>query len=472
MGSPQDLAENALARGAGVDGCMAIVDETATVNVRWANSTLTTNGAARSRRLTLMTMVGGHAGAVSKIGDFDQVALVDLVAAAKAAAKGAEVMAAAVMGAAGGGTDAAAPALPLVDGGVAADWAQPAPGTEVATLAGFSRSLRDEAERAAGHGAHLTGYAEQQVRTTYLASSTGLRLRHVQPTAVVDLAAGAGDGSTSAWAGAGPAHIHDVDLAMLGAQLDERLAWPRRRARLRPGKYEVLLAPPCVADLMVHVYQAAGAHDAVRGQGVFGEPRGAARLGERLSTAALTLRSDPREPGLECAPFTIARATGERVSLFDSGMPLHPTRWVTNGVLTALVQTRLTARRMAQPTTGEIDNLVLEGPPGAPSLSEMIAGTERALLVNTFWYVREVDPRRLVLTGLTRHGVYLVERGEVTTSLPDFRFNESPVDMMSRISEVGGTSPTLRREWGDYFTRVAMPALRVEDFDVSAVSKV
>src|SRR5207245_11736840 len=119
-----------------------------------------------------------------------------------------------------------------------------------------------------------------------------------------------------------------------------------------------------------------------------------------------------------------------------------------------------------------IDNLILEGPAspsGAPlrSLSEMAAATGRGLLLTSLWYIREVDPQTLLLTGLTRDGVYLVEGGEVVGAVNNFRFNESPVDLLRRIETVGVTVPTLPREWGDWFTRAAMPAVRIDGFNMS-----
>jgi predicted Zn-dependent protease len=101
----------------------------------------------------------------------------------------------------------------------------------------------------------------------------------------------------------------------------------------------------------------------------------------------------------------------------------------------------------------------------------MVGGTERALLLTCLWYVRAVDLQTLLVTGLTRDGVYLVEGGEVTAAVNNFRFNESPVSMLGRIAEVGRTERTLPREFGDYFTRIAMPPLRVADFNMSTVSK-
>ncbi len=109
--------------------------------------------------------------------------------------------------------------------------------------------------------------------------------------------------------------------------------------------------------------------------------------------------------------------------------------------------------------------------PDAPTLEEMVARTERGLLLTCLWYIREVDPATLLLTGLTRDGVYLVENGEVVGAVNNFRFNESPVDLLGRITEAGRTERCLPREWGDWFTRAAMPPVRVPDFNMSSVSQ-
>lgn len=101
----------------------------------------------------------------------------------------------------------------------------------------------------------------------------------------------------------------------------------------------------------------------------------------------------------------------------------------------------------------------------------MVARTERGLLLTTLWYIREVDPATLLLTGLTRDGVYLVEDGAVTAEVNNFRFNESPLDLLRRTTEAGRTERTLPREWKDWFTRTAMPPLRVPDFHMSSVSR-
>jgi len=141
-------------------------------------------------------------------------------------------------------------------------------------------------------------------------------------------------------------------------------------------------------------------------------------------------------------------------------------------VLTALHGSRYSAGLTGLPVTPAVDNLVMSSDAsGAPSLESMIASTKRGLLLTCLWYIREVDPQTLLLTGLTRDGVYLVEDGEVVGAVNNFRFNETPVGLLSRLLEVGATEPTLPREWGDYFNRAAMPPLRVEAFNMSSVSQ-
>ena len=108
---------------------------------------------------------------------------------------------------------------------------------------------------------------------------------------------------------------------------------------------------------------------------------------------------------------------------------------------------------------------------GHGELADIVARTERGLLLTCLWYIRDVDPQTLLLTGLTRDGVYLVEDGEVVGAVNNFRFNESPVSLLGRVTDAGATGPTLAREMGDYFNRSAMPPLQVSGFNFSTVSR-
>ena len=241
------------------------------------------------------------------------------------------------------------------------------------------------------------------------------------------------------------------------------------RRALQAGRYETLLPPTAVADLLIDLYWSLGAKDAVDGRTVFSQP-GGTRVGEQLASLPVTLRSDPGAPGLQCPPFVIAHASTRHSSVFDNGLPLTPTDWIRHGELAALTQTRYSAALSGLAATPAIDNLILEAPGAVASLDDMIARTGRGLLLTSLWYIREVDPQTLLLTGLTRDGVYLVENGEVTGAVNNFRFNESPVGLLGRLAEVGATVPALARERSE-FTRSAMPPARFADFNMSSVSQ-
>ena len=116
-------------------------------------------------------------------------------------------------------------------------------------------------------------------------------------------------------------------------------------------------------------------------------------------------------------------------------------------------------------------NLFLTGGHPATTQEDLVAGVERGLLLTSLWYIRLVDPMTLLLTGLTRDGVFLVEHGEVVGAVNNFRFNMSPLDLLRQARQVSASERTLPREWSDWFTRTSMPALRVDAFNMSSVSQ-
>jgi predicted Zn-dependent protease len=462
--TPQESVEKALALSH-ADDCIVIADESSGANLRWAGNTLTTNGVSRSRRLTVIALRakdgGVSTGVVSRAGvGPDEIE--DLVRAAERAAAGG---------------DPAEDAAPLITGDAEDhDWAGTPAETSIGIFNRFAPALGEAFAAAAATGRRLYGFAHHEMTSTFVGSSAGLRLRHDQPTGKVEMNAKTGDMSSSAWAGVSTRDFSDVDVTALIGELTRRLDWGKRRVALPAGRYETILPPSAVADLMTYLYWSAGARDAHEGRTVFsargkGGDTGATRVGETLANLPIRLYSDPRAEGLECASFAITYASGGNASVFDNGVPLGPTDWIADGRLSALLQSRHSASLTGLPLTPGIDNLLMSGPAGGASLDDMVARTERGLLLTCLWYIREVDPQTLLLTGLTRDGVYLVEGGEVVGEVNNFRFNESPVDLLSRLSEVGETRRTLPREWSDYFTRAAMPPVRIPDFNMSTVSQ-
>jgi len=508
--SVQETVERALA-AARSDDCVVIAVETSSANLRWAGNTLTTNGVSASRQLTVIAINRhGHgpkdasAGVVSRAGVRpdqieDVVRQAERAAAEATPAEDADELAGPEQpgsfgmgnketGGIAGRDQAGSFGLGNKEtGGIAGrdqagsfgmknrdepGWDSPPGRTEIGVLRDFAATLGETLRAAQAAGRKLYGFAEHELTSTFLGTSSGVRQRHDQPTGRVELNAKSADLERSAWAGEATRDFTDVDVAGLAAGLAERLDWAKRTISLPAGRYETLLPPTAVSDLLTYLYWSAGAKEAAEGRTVFSKPGGGTRIGERLSAQPVTLSSDPRATGLACAPFVIAHASGPDSSVFDNGLPLSATSWISEGSLAALISSRHSAEVAGLPVTPAIDNLTFATSAAAPpALEDMIASTGRALLLTCLWYIREVDPQTLLLTGLTRDGVYLVEDGEVVGAVNNFRFNESPVGMLGRLLEVGATVPTLPREWGDYFNRAAMPPVRVEGFNMSSVSQ-
>ena len=451
-GAPRDSAavvEQALALSR-ADGCMVVVEESSSANLRWAGNTLTTNGAVRGRSVSIISVVGESVGVRSAtVVD----SLEDLVRASEQAAREAE---------------AAEDAGPLVEGPAVPDFAEPAAETSPSVFADVAADLGAAFAAGRADGTSLYGYASHDLTTTWLGSSTGLRLRHVQPTGYLELTGKSSGGSS--WVGQHTRDWSDVSVPSLDAEVRRRLGWGARQVELPAGRYETLLPPSAVADLMAYAYWTSSGRSAAEGRTVFARPGGGTRVGEHLGPAGLRMSSDPHDPHLGTTPFVVATASSAMTSVFDNGLPLTETDWMSDGALTALVQTRASARRTGSPVTPYVHSLVVDGG-GTATTDEMVASTERGLLLTCLWYIREVDPETLLLTGLTRDGVYLVEGGEVVGAVNNFRWNESPIGLLGRLTEVGRSVPTLPREWSDGFTWVRMPTLRVPDFNMSSVSQ-
>jgi predicted Zn-dependent protease len=449
--APQKVIDDALA-AATVDETIVIVRDRAEASLRWANSSMTTNGVSMGRSTSVLSIVWdgktGHVGSV-QTGEVDPAVIRDVVAASEAAAR-----------AAPGARDSAS----LITGSDAPDdWDDAVPTTGAEVFGDLAASL----SRGFKGPDALYGFARHELATTFVASSTGVRRRFTQPTGSVEINAKR-DGA-SAWVGVGTPDFVDVPVDQLLSELSTRLGWSKRTVSLPAGRYPTLMPPSTVADMMIYLVWMMDGRAAQEGRTALSATGGGTRVGERLTQSPVTLYSDPLAEPLQCRPFVATSSSSETVSVFDNGMDISRVDWIRDGVINALAYPRAAAAEFGEPLAVAADNLLMTG--GDASLDEIIARTERALLLTTLWYIRTVDPTMLLLTGLTRDGVYLIEDGKVSAAVNNFRFNESPLDLLQRATEVGATEITLPREWGDWATRAAMPALMIPDFYMSSVSQ-
>ncbi|MGH7640054.1 MAG: metallopeptidase TldD-related protein [Candidatus Dormibacteria bacterium] len=447
--TPEELLELGLGQGMAV----AVATRASSVNFRLANNTLTTNGCEDSLGLGLIALERGRvATQAADVVDEGQVA--PLAKAARERAMESPV---------------APDAMPLLRPGEAAagqgagaDLGPAQPGDLEGVLEGIHQVL----QRSRKEGLRCFGFGRSQVELECLGNSEGLRLQGGRRSAALALTLKTQDLGRSVWAGAMGIKMAELDPVGMYQRLRQRLDWTERRLELPPGRYQVILEPSATADLVAWLYFEMQARGADEGRTVFSGPSGP-RVGEAMYAPSVKLSSNPLDPSMAVAPFVRCLQSSEYSSVFDNGLAVPATTWVEGGTQQELMCPRRWAQDHSHPVRPDADNLEMAG--SDTSLEEMIKDTERGLLVTSLWYIREVDPTRLLLTGLTRDGVFLIERGQVVGAVNNFRFNESPVGVLQRLMQLGVAQLAYGREIGDYMF-VKAPPIRVDGFFMSSVS--
>ncbi len=262
------------------------------------------------------------------------------------------------------------------------------------------------------------------------------------------------DGTGSGWAAADHPDWAQMDARRVAERATEKARLSRNPVAIEPGRYTVILEPQAVGDLVQLVSNYADARSTDEGRSPFVKQGGGNKIGEKITDERVTLFSDPSDPQLIGQPYD-----GE-------GMPIGRQVWIENGVLKQLYYSRFWAKKQGKVATGAPTTLKMAG--GTQSLEDLIAGTTRGVLVTRLWYLREVDPRTILYTGLTRDGTFLIENGKITKSLRNFRFNESPLFMLNNLEALGRTERLAGTEQGG---DVAMPSLRAKDFNFTSLSE-
>jgi predicted Zn-dependent protease len=459
MISPQELIEK-IVSAADYEDCVVIVESKTQANLRWANSTLTTNGVIANQKVTVIAFVAMDGGIAAGSITRASVDLSEIQEVAKAAGVAAR--------AAGKAEDAAALARDLAVG----DWSAPHHPTGPEVFNGIAPELGEIFKKSQSDQIELFGYAEHTHDTTWVGSKGGLRLRFDQPDGRVEMTGKSHNRSRSTWEGRATRDFKNLSIAEIDTQIRTRLEWQGRKLELPAGRYETVAPAGSVADLYAYLGWFTGAKDAYEGRSVFSQrgEKGKTRVGESFSKLPINIYSDPNYSGLECNDFVVATASGPMSSVFDNGQKAPKNETFKEGKLHSLIQTRATAALTGLPYTPYGGNIIVESPGATGDLNSMISQVKSGLLLTTLWYIRTVDPTTLLLTGLTRDGVYQISNGEVIGAVNNFRWNESPVELLGRIKAIGESSITQPREWAGDVERAAAPAVIFEDFNMSTVS--
>jgi predicted Zn-dependent protease len=318
-------------------------------------------------------------------------------------------------------------------------------------------------EAARTNGLVAAGFFERAAETAAVANKRGNfgygRVTDASLSATVRNAGG----SSSGWASHPAVNIESIDGAAVGKiAVDKCLRWKEPK-RLDAGKYTVVLEPTATGDLLQLLGFSLQARAAEEGRSFLSKKGGGTLAGEKLFPEFITLRSDPFNRLYSAMPWAGGGGFG-RGGGGGSGLPAERITWIENGAVKNLFYDRYWAAKAGHRPTPFPTHLVLEG--GDKSLPDLIASVDRGLLVTRLWYLRVVNPQTAQVTGLTRDGVFLIEQGKVTAPVVNFRFNESPVEMLKNTVAMG---ETVRVRGGEGQGMLA-PALVVKDFSFTSVS--
>jgi len=298
----------------------------------------------------------------------------------------------------------------------------------------------------------LAGYLEHREQSFAVATSAGAFAYHPSTAAALTVTARTRDQTGSGWAGAESHRGKAIDggaLTELAAEKAELSAAPQA---LAPGKQVVILEPQAVAELLEFLVDALDARAADEGRSWFSRPDGGARLGEELFHTSINLRSNPADKQHPSAPFT---ADGQAHKIVD---------WIRDGVLSSLTRSRFWADKTGTAAVPPPSSILLEG--ADLDLLELVGAVDRGVLVTRFWYNRTLDPRTILATGLTRDGTFLVERGKITAAVKNFRYNDSPVNMLQNVLALGRPQRVYTRGG----RVMVVPPMVVKDFNFSSTS--
>lgn len=304
----------------------------------------------------------------------------------------------------------------------------------------------------AGRELTVAGFIICNASASAIGTNAGLFAYHRGTTANYTLTARTNDGTGSGWVGAEDTDWAKIDFQNVADRAIDKARRSRNPVAIEPGRYTVIFEPEATANLVGLMGNAFQARAADEGRSAFSKP-GGTKLGEKILDERVTLYSDPADPLILASPFD-----GE-------GLPLSRQTWVQNGVLNQLAYNRFWANKQGKMPTGGTAGLRMAD--GTDSLESLIAGTTRGILVTRLWYLRPLDARTLMYTGLTRDGTFLIENGKIARSIKNFRFNDSPLFMLNNLEGIGGAVRTAGGEGGP---GVAMPPIKVRDFNFTSLS--
>jgi predicted Zn-dependent protease len=319
-----------------------------------------------------------------------------------------------------------------------------------------ARSIARVTEQAVAEDLVSTGFLVHRSGASCVATSAGLFSYGLDSRVNFTTTVRTQDGTGSGWAGTSVNDWTDLDTGELGAIAVQKAIQSREPRDVEPGRWTVVMEPTAVGNMVNLMMNQLGARAADEGRSFFSEPGGGTKLGRQFVDERVTIHSDPEDPRIHSTPFN------------NQGLPNRRTVWVENGVLQELNYDRYWAEQNDREPTGFPSGWYMAG--GSDTLDEMIASTQRGLLLTRFWYIRGVDPRTILFTGLTRDGTFLIENGRIVHPVKNLRWNETPIFMLNNIEMIGEPVRISSGESAGLTNAVVVPPLKVRDFSFTSIS--
>jgi predicted Zn-dependent protease len=301
-----------------------------------------------------------------------------------------------------------------------------------------------------------TGYLSHGTGSAAVANKKGLFAYARSTGASLSTTVRTEDGTGSGWASGASNDWSKLNLAEVGARAIQKAEASRNPRAVEPGEWTVILEPTAVANLVGLMAFAMDARQADEGRSFFSKQGGGNKIGEKFIDERISITSDPADPRVPFAPFNF------------EGLPSSRATWIENGVLRDLFYDRFWAQKSGRQPNNFPGSWAMTG--GNASMDEMIRSTERGLLVTRMWYIRPVDPRTILFTGLTRDGTFLIENGRITSAVKNLRWNESPIFLLNNIEQMSAPVAVSADDGGEGGGSVLVPAIKARDFTFSSLS--
>lgn len=419
------------------DECEVNLTGNDSANIRYARNAVSTSGRVSQHQLVVASAFGKKLG-IATINEFDDDSLKKVVERSEELAK-------------------LAPENPEYVSFLGPQTFPPSKTYVPATAAITPRLRSDLVEQsikvAKDAGAVAAGFLEDNTGFAAMMNSKGLFAYNTSTNTNFSVTVRTADGTGSGYATRGYNDITKLD-AKTATQIATEKAVKSVKARaIEPGKYTVILEPAAVAVLLENIFFRLDARQADEGRSFLSKAGGGTRLGEKLVDERVNIYSDPMNPDLPTSTWN------------GDGRPQEKISWIEKGVIKNLSYSRYWAEKKGVKAIPGPDAAIMDG--GTKSLEELIAGTKKGVLVTRLWYIRDVDPQSLLLTGLTRDGTFYIENGKIQYPIKNFRFNESPIIMLNNLEEMGKVERTVSVESN---LNYLLPPLKVRDFTFSSLS--